>query len=144
MELDQGTASTSPVKPAQQQGDDASGNETALDGALEVKAPAVFERTPSEMIRLFSVSIETDAPIGLRTSDLIAEQAAMRAVALREDPDSAARFLQVLTDVRETTGPAARILLRADRAQIVADGEDVALVTAAVVDVGSRMVLTLA
>jgi hypothetical protein len=26
MELDQGTASTSPVKPAQQQGDDPSGN----------------------------------------------------------------------------------------------------------------------
>jgi beta-galactosidase len=47
---------------------------------------------------------------------------------------------QVLTDVRETTGPAARILLRPDRAQIVADGEDVALVTAAVVDAQGRTV----
>ena len=47
---------------------------------------------------------------------------------------------QVLTDVRETTGPAARILLHPDRKQIVADGEDVVLVAAAVVDAQGRTV----
>ena len=49
---------------------------------------------------------------------------------------------QVLTDARETTGPAARILLRSDRARIVAGGEDVAMVAALVVDAQGRTVPT--
>jgi beta-galactosidase len=49
---------------------------------------------------------------------------------------------QVLVDARETTGPAARIVLRPDRAQITADGADVAVVVAAVVDAQGRTVPT--
>ena len=43
------------------------------DGALEVVDPAIFARRPSEMFRLFEVAIDRDLPVGLRTSDIIAE-----------------------------------------------------------------------
>jgi beta-galactosidase len=49
---------------------------------------------------------------------------------------------QVLAAKRETPGPAARILLRADRNRIVANGEDVACVTVEVVDAQGRQVST--
>jgi [protein-PII] uridylyltransferase len=75
------------------------------DGALEVIEPSVFERRPSEMLRIFQVAIERDRPIGLRTTDLISEQAAHGAEALRRDPDSAVRFLTVLTDTRDEATP---------------------------------------
>jgi len=47
---------------------------------------------------------------------------------------------QALTAKRETTGPAARIVLRPDRARIAADGEDVSMVTVEVVDAQGRVV----
>ena len=75
------------------------------DGALEVIEPSVFERRPSEMVRIFQVAIERDRPIGLRTTDLISEQAAHGAEALRRDPDSAVRFLSVLTDTSDVATP---------------------------------------
>ena len=46
----------------------------------------------------------------------------------------------VLTAKRETTGPAARVLLAADRPRISADGEDVAVVEVRVVDAAGRTV----
>ncbi|MGH9887255.1 MAG: beta-galactosidase, partial [bacterium] len=46
----------------------------------------------------------------------------------------------VMTQTVETTGPVVRILLTADRARIAADGEDVAVITAAVVDANGRVV----
>ena len=49
---------------------------------------------------------------------------------------------QVLTDARETTGPATRLVVRADRVQIAGDGEDVAVVVAEVQDAEGRMVPT--
>src|SRR5690349_9682076 len=49
---------------------------------------------------------------------------------------------QVLVDARETTGPAARIVLRPDRAQIAADGADVAVLAVSVVDAQGRTVPT--
>lgn len=48
----------------------------------------------------------------------------------------------VLTDVRETTGPSSRIILRPDRAQIAADGEDVSVVAVDIVDSAGRVVPT--
>lgn len=48
----------------------------------------------------------------------------------------------VLTDARETTGPAARVVLRPDRAQIDADGEDVSVVAVDIVDAQARLVPT--
>jgi beta-galactosidase len=46
----------------------------------------------------------------------------------------------VLTAKRETTGPAARIVLRPDRARIAADGEDVSMAMVEVVDAQGRVV----
>ncbi|HEY0777851.1 MAG TPA: beta-galactosidase GalA, partial [Gemmatirosa sp.] len=51
---------------------------------------------------------------------------------------------QVLADRRQTTGPAARVVLEADRHEIAADGEDVVVVTARVVDAEGRTVPTAA
>jgi len=48
----------------------------------------------------------------------------------------------VLTDVRETTGPSARIVLRPDRTEINADGEDVSVVAVDIVDSEGRIVPT--
>ena len=48
----------------------------------------------------------------------------------------------VLTDKRETTGSPARILLRADRQTIAADGSDLSVVSAQIVDAQGRIVPT--
>ena len=48
----------------------------------------------------------------------------------------------VLTEIRETTGPAAAIRLTADRSAIAADGEDVALIKAEALDRQGRSVPT--
>ncbi len=47
---------------------------------------------------------------------------------------------QVLTAKRETTGPAAKLVLRPDRTELKADGEDVAVCTVEVQDAQGRMV----
>jgi beta-galactosidase len=47
---------------------------------------------------------------------------------------------QVMTAKRETTGPAAKVVLRVDRPEISADGEDIAVVTAEVQDAQGRTV----
>src|SRR5258707_7677507 len=71
------------------------------EGALEVVDEVVFERQPSEMIRVFSLAIDVDLPIGLRTRELIGELAASRAEGLREDVDSGRRFVDLLCDARD-------------------------------------------
>jgi beta-galactosidase len=48
----------------------------------------------------------------------------------------------VLTERRETTGPAARIVATADRGKIAADGQDVAVVNVTIVDAQGRTVPT--
>ncbi len=49
---------------------------------------------------------------------------------------------QVLSDTRDTTGPASAITLQADRPSLSADGEDVAVITVQVVDAHGRTVPT--
>ncbi len=75
------------------------------DGALEVVDPEIFVRRPSEMFRLFEVAIDRNLPVGLVTSDIIAELSVSEAERLRQDPDSAPRFFSVLTDVRDAARP---------------------------------------
>ncbi len=58
------------------------------EGALEGKDGAVFEKKPSEMIRIFQVAIAFDIPLSLRTLEMLGELAATRGEALRADPDS--------------------------------------------------------
>jgi [protein-PII] uridylyltransferase len=43
--------------------------------------------------------------VGRRTADLVSENAATRGAALREDPEAAACFLQVLCDIRDSGTP---------------------------------------
>jgi [protein-PII] uridylyltransferase len=74
-------------------------------GKLEVKDSFTFDKHPSEMIRLFGLAQELEAVVGLDTLDLISERAASHAEALRADPDSAARFLDVLTNVADAGTP---------------------------------------
>ncbi len=75
------------------------------DGALEVIDAAIFDRKPSEAFRLFSVAIQLDVPVGLRSTDLVAEHAAHHGARLRADPDSVSRFLEVLTDTADRATP---------------------------------------
>ncbi|HEX7598204.1 MAG TPA: HD domain-containing protein, partial [Polyangia bacterium] len=76
-----------------------------VDGALEVKKNIIFDEQPSEMFRLFVVSIESNMPVGRRTADLVAEAAATHGEALRADPEAARNFLQVLADIRDAGTP---------------------------------------
>ena len=74
-------------------------------GKLEVKDSFIFDKHPSEMIRLFYVAQQLDVGLGLATLDLVSERGASHALALRADPDSAARFLDVLINVNDTSTP---------------------------------------
>ena len=74
-------------------------------GKLEVKNNIIFENKPSEMLRLFHLAQQLNAGIGLGTLDLVSEHAASHAEVLRADPDAAARFLDVLTNVNDTGTP---------------------------------------
>jgi [protein-PII] uridylyltransferase len=75
------------------------------DGALEPADEAVFERKPSEMIRIFSAAVELDVPLALRTREVIAERAAAHGEALRADPDTGRRFIAFLTDTTDRANP---------------------------------------
>jgi len=75
------------------------------DGAIEVKNHIIFDSKPSEMIRLFSVAIESGLGVGRRTADLVSELAATQGATLREDPEAAACFLRVLVDTRDASTP---------------------------------------
>jgi [protein-PII] uridylyltransferase len=75
------------------------------EGLLEVVDEKVFERQPSEMIRAFSLSIDLNLGLSLRTRELIGEHAASHAEALRDDVDSGSRFVELLCDQRDTANP---------------------------------------
>ncbi|HXU82660.1 MAG TPA: [protein-PII] uridylyltransferase, partial [Polyangia bacterium] len=75
------------------------------DGMLEVKDPEIFAHKPSELVRIFSVAIDLDATLGLRTRDLVAERATHHGQALRDDPQSGPLFLTLLTDTRDWSTP---------------------------------------
>ncbi len=75
------------------------------DGGLEAVSGEVFERRPSEMIRIFHVAIALDLPLSLRTQEILGELAASRAEALRADPDAGRVFVEVLCDGRDRANP---------------------------------------
>jgi [protein-PII] uridylyltransferase len=75
------------------------------DGALEPINEGSFAAKPSEMIRLFSAAIELDAPLALRTRELISEICATDSQTVRADPDSGRRFIEVLADISDKTAP---------------------------------------
>jgi [protein-PII] uridylyltransferase len=75
------------------------------EGAIEPLEDAVFERKPSDMFRIFSLAIQLDLPLSLRTREVMAEMAASHADALRADPDAGRRFLEILCDRRDRANP---------------------------------------
>jgi [protein-PII] uridylyltransferase len=75
------------------------------EGMLEAKDGTVFEKKPSEMIRIFQVAIAFDIPLSLRTLELLSELAATRSEALRADPESGPRFVEIVCDGRDKANP---------------------------------------
>jgi [protein-PII] uridylyltransferase len=75
------------------------------DGALEVADMTIFERQPSEMIRIFQTAIKLDVSLSLRTRELIAELAASQAPALRADPEAGRRFVEIVCDGSDRANP---------------------------------------
>jgi [protein-PII] uridylyltransferase len=75
------------------------------DGALEHVDPTVFERKPSEMIRIFQVAIALDVPLALRTRELLGELAVSRAAALRDDPEAGRRFVEIVCNATDQANP---------------------------------------
>ncbi|HEX3903156.1 MAG TPA: [protein-PII] uridylyltransferase [Polyangia bacterium] len=75
------------------------------EGALEGKDGSVFERKPSEMIRIFQVAIAFDIPLSLRTLEMLGELAATRGEALRADPASGPCFMEIVCDGRDRANP---------------------------------------
>jgi [protein-PII] uridylyltransferase len=75
------------------------------EGALEPIDDTIFERKPSEMFRIFSLAIDHDVPLALRTRELIAETSASQGEAVRADPESGRRFLSIVCDRRDRANP---------------------------------------
>jgi [protein-PII] uridylyltransferase len=75
------------------------------DGALEAIDPGIFERKPSEMIRIFQLAIDLDVPLALRTREQLGELAASHPALLREDAEAGRRFVELLCDKRDRANP---------------------------------------
>jgi len=75
------------------------------EGALEVQDERIFERHPSEMIRAFTLAIDLNLNLALRTREMIGEAAAEHADELRADPDAGSRFVELICDQRDTANP---------------------------------------
>jgi [protein-PII] uridylyltransferase len=75
------------------------------DGALEPIDSTIFERRPSEMIRIFQLAVELDVPLALRTRELLGELAASAAPLLRDDVEAGRRFVELLRDDRDRANP---------------------------------------
>lgn len=96
-------AKPKPLKPKGSRGEDPS---FVLKGdSLEVKNHLIFEKQPSEMMRLFSVSQRLGVGVSLSTKDVVSELAASQGEKLRADPDAAKYFLEVLTNVEDRSTP---------------------------------------
>ena len=57
------------------------------------------------MFRAFSLAIDLNLGLSLRTRELIGEHAASAPAVLREDPDAGSRFIELLCDQRDTANP---------------------------------------
>jgi [protein-PII] uridylyltransferase len=75
------------------------------DDGLEAIDPGIFERKPSEVIRIFQLAIDLDVPLALRTREQLGELAASQPALLREDAETGRRFVQLLCDKRDRANP---------------------------------------
>ena len=60
------------------------------------RSDGVFERKPSEIIRIFQLAIDLDVPLALRTRELLGELAASQPALLRDDAEAGRRFVEML------------------------------------------------
>ena len=86
-------------------GKSADPNFVVRDGALEPLEPTIFEKKPSEMIRIFQVAIGLDVPLALRTREQLGELAASHPELLREDVEAGRRFVELVCDARDRANP---------------------------------------
>jgi [protein-PII] uridylyltransferase len=80
-------------------------NFVVRDGLLESIDEHVFERHPAEMLRAFTLAVDLNLGLSLRTRELIGEYAAANPERLREDPDAGSRFVEIVCDQRDTSNP---------------------------------------
>lgn len=82
------------------------GSFVLFSGKLSVAGSEVFDRRPSEMLRLFRVAAALDVPIYWHTAELVTERlAGDRAAALAADAAAAQHFLDALTDATDRRQP---------------------------------------
>ena len=87
-------------------GKTADANFVVRDGALEPIDPGIFERKPSEIIRIFQLAIELDVPLALRTREQLGELAASQpASAARGRRGGPALRPDLLCDTRDRANP---------------------------------------
>jgi [protein-PII] uridylyltransferase len=76
---------------------------TLFNGKLSLHDPEVFRRRPSEMLRIFSVALDTGAEIYGHTKDLIVDRVAEGE--LTKDPAAGREFVRLLCDDRDARNP---------------------------------------
>lgn len=76
---------------------------TLFNGMLSLHDPDVFRRRPSEMLRIFSVALDTGAEIYGHTKDLIMERVSQGA--LTSDALAGREFMRLLCDDRDARNP---------------------------------------
>jgi [protein-PII] uridylyltransferase len=78
-----------------------------FNGELAIKDPRLFVERPSEMVRLFRVSVAEGLPVYGHTRELVAETIAKDATPLAHDPLAATLLLEALLDLRDAAQPSA-------------------------------------
>ena len=78
-----------------------------FNGELAIRDPRLFAERPSEMIRLFRVSVAEKVPVYGHTRELIAETIAKDPAPLAADPVAPRLLLEALVDVRDGAQPSA-------------------------------------
>ena len=83
------------------------GSFITFNGELAIQDGKLFAERPSEMVRLFRVSVEQQLPVYAHTRELIAEAIAHEPHALLHDRAAARLLLEALVDIRDAAQPSA-------------------------------------
>jgi [protein-PII] uridylyltransferase len=78
-----------------------------FNGELALRDPKLFERRPSEMVRLFRVAVAEGLPVYGHTRELAAEAIARDPRPLAADPLAHRLLLEALVDLRDAAQPSA-------------------------------------
>ncbi len=78
-----------------------------FNGELAIRDPRLFVERPSEMVRLFRVSVAEKLPVYGHTRELIAETIAKDPAPLANDPIAIRLLFDALVDIRDAAQPSA-------------------------------------